>query len=273
MRILSAITIVLFFTACSEPVESTNNNAPKKENVNPVKRLSYSVDSIYAHNSDAFTEGLAWFNNQLIESTGAPTYLPTTKNIWGPIDLENGTIQPLIELPKPQYFGEGNTVLNGKVYYLTYQKGIGLIFDLETGNQKGIFNLPTLQGWGMTNDSTSLIMGDGSNKLYFIHPETFKVEKKLTVTKNGKNQANLNELEYVDGFIWANIYLTNTIVKINAETGHVVAELDVSELKTKALKANPKSLETNGIAYQKSSNTFWITGKMWPMMYQISIQE
>ncbi|NRA13804.1 MAG: glutaminyl-peptide cyclotransferase [Crocinitomicaceae bacterium] len=173
------------------------------------------------------------------------------------------------ELDKTKYFGEGLAFLDGKVFQLTYKSKKGFIYDDSTFTEVGTFNIPSKEGWGLTTNSKNLIMSDGTSKLTYLNPQNLKVIKRISVTENGRDLVNLNELEYIKGYIYANVWTTNSIVKINPSNGKVVGRLDLTSLANDARLSNSNALEMNGIAFIPESETVLITGKMWSKIYSI----
>jgi len=237
------------------------------ESERPVDSLaiSYTVLKTLPHNPDAFTEGLTIQDNKVFESTGQHG------TSWvAEVDPGSGTHDKKVILDR-QYFGEGMTILNNKMYYLTWQTKIGFIYDAKTYKQIGEFKYDT-EGWGLTHNNKELIMSAGTEKLYFLDTTNLAVTRTLTVTYQGEKMKNLNELEYVDGYVFANVYETNRIVKIDLSNGKVVGRLDLSALADEIKRMYPNALELNGIAYDKNSKAFLITGKNWPKTYLIRLQ-
>lgn len=216
------------------------------------------------HDAKSYTQGFEIHNNILYESSGQYGASSIRK-----VNLKTG--QLIIEKKlDPSFFAEGLTVLNGKVYQLTWKEGQCIIYDENLNELKKIgFRSTNGEGWGICNDGVSLIISDGSNKLSYLHPETFAVEKVMEIYAGNTPVNYLNELEYVNGYIYANIYTTNQIAQIEVKTGKVLAVIELSSLKSE----NPNGEVLNGIAYQKSSNTFFVTGKYWDKTYEISIKE
>ena len=270
---LSQVTILLFLfisiTAC-ESGESNRSKKIKTHNKQVIHDLQYSVDQKIPHSSNSFTEGLLYHNGELFESTGSPDNHPELKSVYGTINISNGEIDVHNTLDQ-NYFGEGITILNNKVYQLTYKSREGFVYDLTTREKLRSFTIPTKEGWGMTTDGESLIMSDGSSSLHFIDPVTLEKTGTLRVFNNGRPVNYLNELEYVDGFIYANVFTTDWIVKIDIGTGKVVSKLDLTDLKLAEDKLSMNALETNGIAYNSDNKKFYVTGKLWKNIYEISI--
>ena len=260
--------LVLFLIACNSNVSTETDGHLTKENTStPI--INYALVNDYPHDTTSFTEGLLIYKGQLYESTGSPENMPQTKSLFGTVDTITGKINKKVELDRNIYFGEGITFLNDKVYQLTYQTKIGFIYDAKTFNKLGEFNIPGKEGWGMTTDSTYLIMSDGTNILYFIDPADFKTIKKLPVENENGPVMKINELEYINNFIYANVYETNSIIKIDPSSGKIVGLLDLVSLANEAKARYPGSMEMNGIAYDAVSRMVYITGKMWPTLYKI----
>lgn len=221
---------------------------------------SYSVVATYPHDTDAFTQGLIFFNGSLYESTGG----------WGSsslrqVDLDSGDVTREVLLPE-QYFGEGLTIVHGSLIQLTWQSGIGFVYDEKTLKVSANFTYST-EGWGLTFDGVHLIMSDGSSNLYFIEPGTFQKVGQVSVHDENVSIANLNELEYVKGDIYANVWHRDEIVIINSKTGQVKGYIDLTGL----YQSDDPEEVLNGIAYDQASDALYVTGKNWPNLYQIII--
>ena len=266
------ITSFLSFVLLSCNTEKVEENQTEKVEVAEapkVPQLNYSIENQYPHDVTSFTEGLLFHDNKLFESTGGADNLPQTKSLFGEVDLKTGKIAVKAELDKTIYFGEGIVFLNGKVYQLTYKNQMAFIYDSKSFKQVGTFNYANREGWGMTTDGKYLIMSDGTSYLTYLDPTTYAVVKTLDVAENGYVVEKLNELEYIKGFIYANIWTTNTIVKIDPKTGDVVGKLDLTALAQDSKSKNPDALEMNGIAYDSLNNKVLVTGKLWPSIYEI----
>jgi glutamine cyclotransferase len=238
---------------------------------NVVHKLSYSKMNVFPHDTNSFTEGFLVYNGEIYESTGAPRDLSQTKSLFGIVDLETGKIDTKVEIDRNKYFGEGIAILHGKIYQLTYKSKIGFVYDIKTYEQISQFSLPGNEGWGLTTDKTYLIMSDGSSELNYLDPQSLQVVKTIQVTENGYPKDRLNELEYIKGYLYANIWLTNIIVKIDPLNGNIVGKLDLEELANEAKKDYAGALEMNGIAYDFRSEKIYITGKLWPSIFEIKI--
>jgi glutaminyl-peptide cyclotransferase len=260
------IILLSFLAACNgnSDSQSTETTAPVVSNEPPV--LSYTVTNIYPHQTSAFTEGLEWHDGKLLESTGDPDYGGKSKLAY--VDLKTGNDIKKINLDK-QYFGEGCTLLNGKIYMLTYKENKCFVFDAKTLAKLKEFDYDG-EGWGLTNNGKQLIMNNGGDKLYFRDPETFAVKNIVSVTDNNGPVAMINELEWVNGELYSNVWQKDIIVKINPETGKVTGKADFSGMKEKyfpELAANTDVL--NGIAYDSTAKRFFITGKNWPKLFEV----
>lgn len=265
----SAFTASLFLSGCGTGTDSGNTTTT--ENKKEAAAIPYTLIKFFPHDTTAFTEGLLLHEGKLFESTGSPESLPWARSVIGAIDTATGKLAVKAELDRTRHFGEGIAFLNGKVYQLTYQSGVGFIYDAATFKLLNEFTLPTEEGWGMTTDGKSLVMSDGTNTLTWLDPVTLQPLKKLEVSENGYAADNLNELEYINGYIYANSWKTNYIYRIDPVSGNITGKLDLSALAEEAGKLNPQSLELNGIAFDSISQTVYVTGKLWPRIYALKL--
>jgi len=231
--------------------------------------INYSVTGYLLHDTALFTEGFLVHNGQIFESTGSPEEFPDAESLVGIINPHTGMMDQKIRLDKEKYFGEGIAFLKDKLYQLTYLNQKGFIYDAATFKKTGEFSFVSKQGWGLTTDGTHLIMDDGSDVLTFLDPATLKPVKTLNVTMNSIPRDSLNELEYIKGYIYANVWYTNYILKIDPATGKVIARLDLSSIVADARNKNPRANVLNGIAYDAASGRIYVVGKRWPNIYQI----
>lgn len=231
-------------------------------NPQAVPVLGVEVMKSYPHDPHAFTQGLEYHDGYLYESTGRSGQSSLRRSI-----LETGKILKRVSLP-PQYFGEGLTIFHGKIYQLTWLSKIGFIYDVRTFRQVGEFHYES-EGWGLTHDETSLILSDGSNKLQFIDPVSFGITRTLEVYAGNEAVTNLNELEYINGEILANIWHSSRIARIEPRSGHVLAWIDLSSVVTRA-KHEPEEV-LNGIAYDTKRRRLLVTGKDWAEILEIKI--
>src|SRR5688572_31308734 len=240
-----------------------------RESSKPVPIINYTVRNIFPHDTTLFTEGLVVYNGELFESTGSPEEFPHAESLIGKIDLTTGKMDIKVKLDKAKYFGEGIVFLKDKLYQLTYKNKTGFIYDAKSFKQLGVFSYSNPEGWGLTTDGINLIMSDGTHKLTFLNADNLQPQKILNVTENGNLVENLNELEFINGYIYANVWTTNYIVKIDPLNGNIPAKLDLNALSLDAKYKNPGSEVLNGIAYDSSDDKIYVTGKFWPNIYQI----
>lgn len=263
-----ALTLVMVYSCGTEE----QADLPRQTELAPVKTtesIPYSLVKKHLHDTTAFTEGFLFHDNKLFESTGDVDYLPQTRSVFGIANLETGKLDAKVEIDKKLYFGEGIVVLNNKIYQLTLDSHIGFIYDAKTFKKVGQFNY-TNDGWGLTTNGKYIIMSDGTFKLTYLDPISLTVVKVLEISENGYALERLNELEYIKGNIYANVWMTNTIVRINPETGEVTGKMDLTNLYGEVKQKHPASLEMNGIAYDSISDKILVTGKLWPTVYEIS---
>lgn len=270
---LYALISATLWTACNgtdkpqteEPINSGNGKA-----IPPI--IGYSIVNTYPHDTSFFTEGLEFNGNQLWESSGGNLDESPYPSAAGIVNQATGKVDVKIVLDRAKHFGEGITIFNDKIYMLTWTSKLGFVYDVKTYKKLGEFKLPGEYGWGMTHDSSSLIMSDGSNSLYYLDPQTMRVKNIVGVTDNNGPVSNVNELEYVNGYIYANQWQTPYILKIDALSGAVVGRLDLSNIQNDIEAKYKNTQGLNGIAYNKKTNTFWIAGKKWPLLYEIRLQ-
>lgn len=268
--IISLVVISLVITSCEpEKPKPVVVDQPIVADEPPVPEIQFTVVNKYPHDITSFTEGFLFHDNKLFESTGATRELPQTRSLFGVVDLKTGKIDVKAELDKTIYFGEGMVILKGKVFQVTYKNQMGFVYDAKTFKNIDTVSYTNKEGWGLTTDGKSIIMSDGSSYLTYFDPDSFAVTKVLSVKEGNYDLIYLNELEYINGFIYANIYTTNNIVKIDPATGKVVAKIDLSSLSKESKTQNPNALEMNGIAYDSISHKILVTGKLWPTIYEI----
>lgn len=222
--------------------------------------MSFKVIAAYPHDPNAFTQGLAIVGGQLYEGTGI--YGASTLRR---VDFKTGRVDKQRALAR-NYFGEGIAILGKRILQLTWQNGIGIVYDLDTFAVERTFEYEG-EGWGLTHDGKHLILSDGSATLRFLDPETFAVVRTVEVRDGGKPIDRLNELEYVDGEVWSNIWYDDRIARISPADGKVLGYLDLSALYPQSARSSEAVL--NGIAYDPDSDTFLITGKLWPWLFEV----
>ena len=241
--------------------------AAQGQSITPVAPVrSFEVVAEYPHDAAAFTQGLILVDGQLYEGTGL-----NGASELRLVDLQTGEVLERHRLGS-EYFGEGITVLGDKIYQITWQTETAFVYDRETFEQIGTFSYDT-EGWGLTHDGTSLIMSDGSDQIFFRDPATFEVTRQISV-RDGENPiANINELEYIDGVLWANVWRTNLIARIDPETGAVIDWLDLSALQAQVLADGGRIDVLNGIAWNPETGTVLVTGKFWPTLFEIKLTD
>ncbi len=224
----------------------------------------YKVKTLreYPHDTAAYTQGLFFYAGRMYESTGQ--YGRSSLRI---VDFASGKVLRKLDFAR-KYFGEGSAVLDGKIYVLTWTNRVAFVYDAATLAYEKAYSYPR-EGWGITTDGKSLIASDGSSRLYFLSPD-FKLHKSLDVKMNGRPVKYLNELEWIDGKIWANVYMTDMIVIINPEDGRVEAAIDCSGLLPKSLRTADTDV-LNGIAHDPATGRIWLTGKNWPRLYEVEL--
>jgi glutamine cyclotransferase len=227
------------------------------------KRYSYQLIARYPHDTSAFTQGLVFYNDNLYESTGLLGESGVRK-----INLNEGRVLIKTQLPDI-YFGEGLTIFNHQLIQMSWKTGKVFFFHPETLHLIKKMNLEK-EVWGSTTIENQLVISDGSSVLFFLDPENFNMNKRLHIVLHNKEITGLNELEYVEGYLYANIWPTNCIVKIDPNNGRVLGWLDLSALVPTNYKL-PESAVLNGIAYQKKTKHVFITGKFWPFIYEIKL--
>ena len=224
--------------------------------------FDYEVVETYPHDPEAYTQGLQYVDGELYEGTGL-----LGRSSLRRVDLATGEVLQQIELAD-QYFGEGIVVIDDRIYQLTWQSHVAFLYDRESFELIDEFSYPT-EGWGLTYDGEALIMSDGSSTLYHRDPETFE-EVAQVVVRDGNAPVNfLNELEYIDGEVWANIWQTDEVVIIDPVSGQVTARVDFSGLLPPDVKAEADVL--NGIAYDAENDRIFVTGKFWPTLFEVEL--
>ena len=229
---------------------------------NTVPTYGYEVVRSYPHDRSAFTQGLIVRNGFFYEGTGNLGQSDLRK-----VRIETGEVMQVTPLAD-EYFGEGITELKGSIYQLTWRHGVGFVYDLEKFEPIKRFSYKG-EGWGLTHDDTRLIMSDGTAQLRFLDPGTLKETGRVTVRDNGRPVLQLNELEYIKGEIYANIWMAQRIARINPADGRVTGWIDLTGLLSPTERANADVL--NGIAYDAATDRLFVTGKWWPRVFEIKL--
>ncbi|WP_315815838.1 glutaminyl-peptide cyclotransferase [Paraflavitalea speifideaquila] len=267
-KAIPGFVAALLLLSCNDGTDKHNQGITPS--VAPIPTINYAVVKPFPHDITYFTEGLLVYNGQLFESTGSPDDLPYTRSLVGSLDTVTGKMNIKVELDRKKYFGEGIVILNNKLYQLTYKNRTCFVYDAQTFKRIGQFSYSNPEGWGLTTNGTEIIMSDGTDKLTFLHPDQFTPVKQLAVTENGSPRNYLNELEYIGGFIYANIWLRDEIVKIDPANGKIVGRLDLSSLAREAKARQAEAGALNGIAWDAVTDKIYVTGKLWANLYQIN---
>ncbi len=224
---------------------------------------TYQVVKTYRHDPNAFTQGLVFEDGFLYESTGLHGHSMLRK-----VELETGRILQTYKLPA-EFFGEGITLYRDKIIQLTYRSTVGFVYSKDSFELLRRFNYPA-EGWGITHDGKRLIMSDGTSTLYFLDPDTLKQTGRIEVCDNNRPVSGLNELEYVRGQIFANVWPTELIVRISPQTGQVTGWIYMTGLLNRQVLGRPADV-LNGIAYDARRDRLFVTGKFWPSLFEIKL--
>lgn len=261
MKKIFFLAALSFFMACGP-----GKPPPDKPDPNAPKGMSHSIVGTYPHDTSFYTQGLVIYKGELYEGTGLPGKSKLMK-----VDLKTGKALQSINL-EAKYFGEGVTILNDTVYQLTWQNKVVFVYTLKDFKKIKEFKIDT-DGWGLTNDGTNLIVSTGGSDLFYYEPSTFKLVKTQTVTDAGSPTHDLNELEFINGFVYANQYQAPYIFKIDPATGQIVAKADLSGMWDRIKAIDPDADVPNGIAYDEATKKIYITGKLWPELYEVQFSQ
>jgi len=256
--VVSLISSFTFLFFCCKPRDKT-----------VATPIDHTIIETFPHDTSFYTQGLTFYNSALYEGTGDPGYIGKSRLMK--IDLKTGKILKTISLTN-KYFGEGITILRDTVYQLTWQEHKVFVYTLTDFKKVKEYDIST-EGWGITNDGTKLIVSEGSGILYYYDPSTFRLLSKNSIMEGNSQTFNLNELEYIDGFVYANQYQYPYILKIDPVAGRVVAKYDVTDLWKKAQAINPDVDYPNGIAYNEITKKIYLTGKLWPQLYEVQFRQ
>jgi glutamine cyclotransferase len=229
----------------------------------PAPQYSYRVIKSYPHERSAFTQGLEYRDGFLYEGTGL-----VGRSALRKIDLATGRVLQSFDVPKP-FFGEGITVLNNQIFELTWTTQTGFIYDKSSFRVLKSFNYPG-EGWGLANDGKQIYMSDGSPQIRILDPATFKEIRRITVKDGNEPVVDLNELEFVRGEIYANVWQTDRIARISPADGKVLGWIDLSGILPKSEHPEADAV-LNGIAYDAASDRLFVTGKLWPKIFEIKL--
>ena len=254
------ITVILLLATLSEALSETNSSS-----AGAVPIYGYKIVNSYPHDATAFTEGLVYEKGTLYEGTGL--YKDSGPSTLRQVDLQTGKVQKQIFLAD-DLFGEGVTIWKDRLIQLTYKNGIGLVYGKKNLSKIGEFSYST-EGWGITSDGLELIMSDGSENLHLLDPRTFEEKGRLEVRVGGVPLRGINELEYIKGAIFANIWPTDWIAIISPSTGNVTGLVDLQGILPKEDSNGVDVL--NGIAYDEEKGRLFVTGKLWPRLFEIEL--
>ena len=288
MRFYFILFVILLSSACDDTttrssgnsmtVNRTNNDAaianPAKTSAD-IPVYTYEIINQFKHDSKAFTQGLVVHNGFFYESTGE--YGDSTLR---KVEIESGKVLQKQDLSE-DYFAEGITILNGKLYQITWKENTAFVYDLNDFKLLKEFRYQG-EGWGLTNDGKNLILSDGTHVIRFLDPETFQIVRTISVFREaGKPLLDLNELEYVKGEIWANIWRAfdpqilgkpNYIARIDPNSGKILGWIDLGNISPDDVKRDPSSNTLNGIAYDEAADRIFVTGKKWKKLFEIKVK-
>ncbi len=267
MRKYSAILALVIMAACNGN-DKNGEVIDDSVKTKPIPLMAYTIVAEYPHDTSAYTQGLEFYKGKLYEGTG--DFENSSLRIT---DHKTGKVEKKRMMGTDSIFGEGITILKNKLYQLTWESHIVYVYDVNNIDKPiKTFNWP-YEGWGITNNGTDLIISDGTVKLYFVNPDDFRLKSTISVTENGSTVGFINELEYIDGYVFANIYQTEKIVKIDPASGFVVGKMDFAGIQNKyfADKITNRTDYFNGIAYDSATKKIVVTGKRWPKMFEIKL--
>ena len=269
MKRYSAILALVILAACNNSGTGENGTIDSTLIPKNTPAIPYTIMAEYPHDTSAYTQGLQFHNGKLYESTG--DFINSSLRVT---DHKTGKVEKKHMMGTDLIFGEGITIFKNKIYQLTWENHIVYVYDVNNINKPvKTFNWP-YDGWGITNNGTDLIISDGTAKLYFVNPDDFRLKSTIGITENGSSVYQINELEYIDGFVFANIYEKDIIVKIDPSSGFVVGKMDLSGFKEKFFAAQNVPGRTNvlnGIAYDSVTKKILVTGKRWPKMFELKL--
>ena len=263
--ILVLLSSVVLYTVFKKPAASNTVSEVKTDYVAPAA-LTYSIDSTYPHDTSSFTQGLVVYDGKMYEGTGENGFSKLMM-----VDIKTGKAEKEVKL-EDKYFGEGIAILHDTIFQLTWQNNVVFAYSRKDFKKIKEYHINT-EGWGITTDGKNLIVSDGSSNLYFYEPSSFRLLHTQSVTDAGTLAYNMNELEYIDGFVYANQWQLPYIFKINPSNGEVVAKINLTELWNRVKEKDQHADVPNGIAFDSTSKKIYITGKRWPELYEIQFSK
>lgn len=284
MRLFGLLIFAIFAFACGgeSPANNANpnvRNTAVNNNANTnskpaggVQNYTYEIVNTYQHDPKAFTQGLVFHNGFLYESTGGSrkkgdNFFSSLRKV----ELETGKVLQKVDLAD-EYFGEGMTILGDKIYQITWRENTAFVYDLNTFKLLKEFKYAG-EGWGLTSDTANLIMSDGTHVIRFINPENFETVRTIVVLdEKGKPLMQLNELEFIKGEIWANVWQTGEIVRIDPANGKLLGTIDLNKLADDEMDKDENADVLNGIAYDAAGDRLFVTGKRWRRLFEVKIK-
>lgn len=263
LRRVRPCLLVLAIVACDGGATGSEGATPARDGSPPAVQ-SYEIVRVYPHDPGAFTQGLTFADGFLYEGTGRRGQSTLRK-----VRLETGEVLQSVDLPAA-LFGEGITLLGDRIYQLTWTSGVGLVYDRETFRPLGQFRQLT-EGWGLTDDGEHLVLSDGSPRLYFLDPEDMSPVRTVEVREEGRLRDQINELEYVDGEVWANVWHSDEVLRISPRDGTVLGKIDFGGLLDPSERRDPEAV-LNGIAHDPDSGRLFVTGKLWPKLFEVRVR-
>ena len=274
LKRIFTIVLITVFSACNTGDKPADNDNAPVNTLSAPQPITFSIDAVYPHDTAAFTQGLQFYNGKLYEGTGQ--YEESTLRI---VDPKTGKVEKKYLIPDTSIFGEGITIFKNKIYQLTWKSNKIFVYNLNDITHP----IKTLSwphdGWGITNDGNSLIISDGSDTIYYVLPDeeknSMKKLKIISVADNTGSLDSINELEFIDGYIYANRWQTDYIFKIDTSNGHVVGKMDLTGLLPQYAPDTKykEGAVLNGIAYDSATKKLYITGKYWPKMFEMRLNK
>lgn len=261
---LVAVTFLFLVSSGCRTGAVANHSPGANAAKDGIPKYGYEIVNTWPHDKGAYTQGLVFHEGKLLESTGQEGRSSLRR-----VEPETGRVMKKIDVPRP-YFAEGITFFKGKIYQLTWQHQLGFVYDAESFEKLGEFSYRG-EGWGLTNDGNSLIMSDGTNRIRFLDPDNFQVKKTISVLDGRSAVSSINELEYVHGEIYANIWHEERVARIEPQTGRVLGWIDLMGLRALS-DANHNEAVLNGIAYDEDNDRLFVTGKLWPKLFEIRVK-
>lgn len=277
MRLYFIFLLLAISAACGGNTVVSNGNSLTNKPANKtmpatVPTYTYEIVNTFPHDRKAFTQGLIVNNGTMYEGTGGKrdrgdTFASSLRKV----EIESGKVLQKYDMP-PEFFGEGITMMNGKIYQLTWQENTGFVYDPADFKLLKEFRYAG-EGWGLTHDGTNLFMSDGTHVIRVVEPENFQTVRTIVVKdERGQPIMKLNELEYVKGEIWANVWETGFIARIDPASGNLLGRIDLNKLADQELRSSETADVLNGIAYDEATDRIFVTGKLWPRLYEIKIK-